>query len=146
MRVLLGFDGRLLAERERAGGPLVIDVEVEHEGVSYPFRGWSDFGAVIVGWWTMRTVELLQGAAAVDFDFMDGPYSIRVARSDSPGVFDMRPEGKDYLWNVSSEELVEELVRAAGTIRDEFGRLGVGEIDRMSLEVGIARLRDAAGR
>jgi len=63
--------------RRSAKGSITANVHAELGSLVCPNRNWSDFVVVILGWWLEASNRLVDGASAVDLQFMDGPYTIR---------------------------------------------------------------------
>lgn len=143
MQIVLGFDEDLLRRYDGRGASLFFRIALEHGGEYYPAEDWWDFGAVIVDWWMLATVRLLQGAPEGKFTFMDGPYVVDVRRMAASRTFELIPEHRDVRWLVPYAEVGRALIKAAQAIVAECERMGVGERDRASLAKGVEALHTA---
>ena len=121
--------------------PIVFYMCWEHEGLSYPMDVWSDFGIVILGWWTRVIRELLEGAGTSDFVFMDGPYLIKARYNSETGMVELAPKGLDITWQVLLTDIVKELIDATDTIYRELTKMQIREKDRIRLEKYLVILR-----
>lgn len=63
-----------------ARGSITANLEAVIGGFVFPGAGWSDFVAVVLGWWLRALRELIRGAASVELGFMDGPFVIRITK------------------------------------------------------------------
>lgn len=62
-------------------GPHSPKLIIEDGLVYFPGRNWDDFVVTVLGWWLESYNRLLARIENIqDFDFMDGPYSYRIAR------------------------------------------------------------------
>jgi len=65
------------------GGLATADIWMEVDGISFPKVQWNDFAIVIMGWWCVGLIRLLRNESAREiFDFMDGPYSVELSRTE----------------------------------------------------------------
>ena len=147
MRIVLRFDDQMLDSSVKRTSPLIFTISWEHEGTYYPMKNWSDFGVVILDWWIAATIRLLQGSRTEKFEFMDGPYSINAIYHRQSRMVELLPDTSQASWitsskwNVSSNELVEELLRAANTVRTKLMQGEYGEKEQALLETDIVNLR-----
>lgn len=59
--------------------PLVAPISVEIGSLQFPTRMWTDFPAVILGWWMGEALALRGGTCLeIMFQFMEGPYTLAI--------------------------------------------------------------------
>lgn len=59
--------------------PTVFGIHVQIGAAAFPSADWTDFGVVILAWWTAELQALDAGETDVaTLRFMDGPYEMRV--------------------------------------------------------------------
>ena len=80
------------------------------DGREYPEANWTDFALTLVQWWTAKTIELLKGANSAELDFMDGDFSLLLARQGD--VLTVTCLGDGLTASVSFDEFVGEIKRA----------------------------------
>jgi hypothetical protein len=114
----------------------------------FPAEGWRDATAVLLAEWTKRFGRLLQGRSRrTQFDFMEGPYAIRVEAFPPDAVltfFDRgspRAEMVKAKVTVSLRELARALVEAALQTLDAARQAGWTGVDIERLEIGTAVVR-----
>lgn len=141
MRIQLSFDIEALELSVQRKTNLVFGIAWEHNDVFYPASNWIDFGTVILPWWLRSSVELFEGAHTAEFLFMDGPYGFRAEYDRKLGVVKLLPRGQEWIWSVELDVLARELVKAANIVSRQLYVLHIGEMDRQSLEYGVAKIR-----
>ena len=62
------------------------------EGKSFPSKNWSDFVVNLLIWWSRSYFEYCKsgGRNTLEFDFMEGPYSLHGATSNKAGFIDLK--------------------------------------------------------
>jgi hypothetical protein len=140
MHIHVAFDDEELRSRP-ADRSLTFDINWEHDGAAYPGHPWSDFGAVIMGWWLRVAAELLEGSDYDEFFFMDGPLSILAEVDRAAGTVQLTPRNTSIVWIVSLRELAEALMQTANTIGHKLASLGIRENDQRSMQFGVQRLQ-----
>jgi hypothetical protein len=94
----------------------------EHDGACYPYVGYMDFGADVLGQWTVAARELVRGAGRVELPFVEGDFSVIVSRIDPDAAGDPGAAGAIDQDIVLIPEGVEPPVSWPTTIR-AFARL-----------------------
>jgi hypothetical protein len=132
-----------MTRRAARGAPIVFGICLQHQGTCYPSDDWSDFGAVILGWWLVAAAHLLENRGSTELHFMDGPYAVEVRSTEDGDELELLPAAQIGSWRVPVGDFIEELIRAAETVRTELLRLGIAAEDQASLAYGIAMVRNA---
>lgn len=140
MRLVLDFDDETLRRYDARGAPLLFYVAVEHDGVYFPDRQWLDFGCVVLGWWTMAILRLLEGSEEEDLCFMDGPYTLRARRLDAM-VTVRSVEGPPFAATTTLPRLRKELASSANAALRHVAALGLRGDDVAALEAGLRKLQ-----
>lgn len=140
MRVVVDFDENLLIRNSTMSTSSIFNIWFEHEDVIYPNPGWSDFGAVILGWWLVTARKLLQGELQGDFPFMDGPYSLKVIRLFSSGMVQITFRGLTDVWEVELTEFVLAISEAAKRTHHVLTTLNIHHQEQAGLKTGIEYL------
>jgi hypothetical protein len=65
---------------QSAHGSITANLEVRIGEFVFPGPGWSDFVAIILGWWLEALHTLLRGEQSVELRFMDGRYVMWLTR------------------------------------------------------------------
>jgi hypothetical protein len=143
MQVAMDFDeGRMRRYAER-GAEVVFSIAFENDGTYYPVRGWVDFGTVILMWWSAAFLRVLNGAREDEFEFMDGPYAMRVRGDPSTGEVELTPRGEAYSWRTTLAGLGTVLARAMEEVARKLSELQLDEKHQVGLQ-NAARIRRAA--
>lgn len=82
---------------------------------SYPSADWTDFGTVVLGWWTWQLAQLVDEGGCALFAFMDGPYEIAAERV-ADGDLELRPEGEAYTWRITMIDVADALLKAVDSV------------------------------
>lgn len=111
-----------------SGAPISGIIYVELDGNAFPDGRWSDFPAVILGWWLDGMIRLRSRSAhTATLAFMDGPYLIELdgrsqtrwravaKRSAAHSTIVLESE-------VSGPQLIESIVRATDMVLSECDR------------------------
>jgi hypothetical protein len=80
---MIRFDPESL--RRSASGSITGILHFSFGDNHFPGLGWSDFVLVILGWWI---AALRSNDRNILLEFMDGPYRLRVTRSDDAATLD----------------------------------------------------------
>jgi len=89
-------------------GTILGGIWVSVGSTTVPERGWSDSPVVIQGWWIKESLAVAESVASVaEWDFMDGPYTLRLCQ--------IQPS----LWEITARE------RCLKGVRDT----GIGVVD-----------------
>lgn len=139
MKLCVDFDDALIEKYVRRGSNSLFTIYWQQEEAAYPEEQWLDFGAVILGWWLVTAKTLVEGALEAEFLFMDGPYRLNAHRFGNQLHFSA--EGEAWLWRVSTETFVSELLEAAAEVKRKFSELGIS--DKSGLQVGGRKLEIA---
>jgi len=146
MQIVTNLDKELVAKYYSRGSPILFEIYWEHEGVTYPDQGWTDFGIVVLGWWFYVVNEFRTGVSSSKFSFMDGPYAIEAAYNADTGSIELTPEDLGVTWHLSLQELVTGLINSATQICQELQEFGVAEQERLNLEKNIVQIKRNFGR
>jgi hypothetical protein len=65
---------------QSAHGSITANLEVRIGEFVFPGAGWSDFVAIVLGWWLEALQTLIRGEQSVELRFMDGPYVMYAIR------------------------------------------------------------------
>lgn len=65
---------------QSAHGSITANLEARIGNFVFPGTGWSDFVAIVLGWWLVALQGLIRGQKSVELRFMDGPYVMYVTR------------------------------------------------------------------
>lgn len=117
-------------------------------GTSYfPAQGWDDFAVVILAAWTDASLRLLRGErATARVDFMDGPFSVRIAPV-APNewrlvLVEKRQSGQlEQVVTVDTVRLVESLIETSARLVETCQKCGWESADSARLVALSATLR-----
>jgi len=141
MEIKVAFDEATIRRYHARGASPVFSIYWAHNGMAYPSDDWTDFGAVILGWWLVAVEGLINGAPEARFPFMDGPFAL-IARTDGDETVVFTTEG-EINWEMSTDELVRSINRAASKVERELRRLGVGKREREALTRGMQSIKES---
>ena len=141
MKILLSFDKQLLLEYDNKNKPLIFGITWKFEDVYYPSNNWIDFGVVILNWWFGCVSRLIGGSSLERLQFMDGPYSIEVIHHLENSTITLIPKDLGATWQVTTTELVEQLLQAAEETHKELYHLNIGQESQKSLLIAMQKLR-----
>ncbi len=144
MKIQVGFNEEWLQHDAKRGASLVFYIAWEHEGYYYPDQKWSDFGEVILGWWTTVILEFVEGTDEDEFEFMDGPFSLKAKYDRQNGLVELRPKKTDLVWVVPFKELTDQIRLAARVVSEELDRLKIKQ--RENLEKCIELLEEVRNK
>lgn len=136
MKLETDFDDALMNKYSRRGAEPIFGIYWTHNGVSYPEKGWIDFGSIVLDWWLIAATALLNSSREEDFVFMDGPYRLSVRSVGD--LFHVSMSDTPDPWKVSQELLVGELLSGAKRVRAKLAELQIP--DNTGLEIGIKEL------
>ena len=139
MKLCVDFDDALIEKYVRRGSNPLFAIYWKQGETTYPEEQWVDFGSVVLGWWLVAARLLVEGAPEAEFLFMDGPYRLNARRFGNQLHFSA--EGEAWLWRVSTETFVSELLEAAAEVKRKFSELGIS--DKGGLQVGAGKLEIA---
>lgn len=75
MNIEIRFDQILFNENGGSTGAIWL----EFGDIAFPEKSWNDFVDIILGWWIEAYNNFLEGKTKYcEFNFMDGPYFIRI--------------------------------------------------------------------
>lgn len=146
MQIIVNLDQETVMKYQQRGSSLFFEIYWQHGGVSYPEKGWTDFGVTILGWWFFVVNDLRTGVSRSKFSFMDGPYAIEASYNVDTGVVELTPKDIDVRWRLLLTDLVTELVNSATKVCQELQELGVAERERLALEKNIQQIKLNFGR
>lgn len=137
-RVGLRVDVRTVVVRST--GPATGDVCITLNGEAFPSDGWNDFLVPIYAAWTNALARLLRGSTVSErVSFMDGPYELRLVRTDADTVCVNGVE------NFSIRELAENAVMFANGLhqacQEQRFQLAYSPGDVLGLEMSLYLLR-----
>jgi hypothetical protein len=154
MKIRIDFDPTDI-ERQRAREaqdlPLAFSIWIEHNGQAFPSAGWRDFGAVLLGWWSYRLWQLLNGTPTTTLDFMNGPYEVEVRYHRSTQTIELQPLERTSTgteahptikWGVGQLELVTALLQAMRRVIAELEQRNMGRKDRELLTQRVEMLAE----
>jgi hypothetical protein len=112
MRVV--FDEKTLAQSDNPSTSITGVVYFELDGAHFPAERWNDFVVVITSWWLEALEALERGEQESVLRFMDGPYSITLAKLDGNTVLarcieDRRDAGIRYEESTDFADLARQL-------------------------------------
>jgi hypothetical protein len=81
--VLLRCD--LATLHQSAHGSITANLEARIGEFVFPGPGWSDFVAIVLGWWLEALRTLIRGEPSAELRFMDGPYLMYLTREGLTG-------------------------------------------------------------
>jgi len=140
MKIVTSFDDDVLKQYESRGSSAFFTIFFEEAGNAYPSASWMDFGGVIVGWWIMATIQLLNGESPQNFYFMDGPFCLKMELASDREKVTCSNDKEAICWTISLVDLVAELKRAANTVIRHLSQMNVDEKGRNSLQSGLTML------
>jgi len=146
MKIHVNCDSEVLLKYEARGSPNYLEIYLEHNGEYYPEEHWKDFGGVIIGWWLTATIQLAESGKSGSLEFMDGPYSIRMALDRKTNLLALTPRNSNNCWVIDFADFKQEIVKAATNIYASFREFEVGAKERLGIEKGIRLLNSAGGR
>jgi hypothetical protein len=111
----------------------------EHDGEFYPDNLWPDYGAVILSWWIDSCRGLHSGSTIERFIFMEG--SARLNIRNNNGSLIISDEDQKIKWNVTLQELTEELMVAAKEMSKDLAQYAPNHVDVIDLNWGVRNLR-----
>lgn len=126
----------------RENRAVVGEIWFQHGDKGFPGVGWTDFVVVILSWW-FEACSHLKPRKSQDLLFMEGPYEVR-ARMPRTGIILLTLRERDSKIivhgsvEVSEEEFLQELVRAARIVLVACEENGKLDADTASLRAGIA--------
>lgn len=144
MDLEIRIDDEQLRECAAKGRSAILEVFWRVDEICYPCEHWSDFGAVILGWWLVEVTSLLETGNRAVLSFMEGPYALQVERSGDKLV--VRPSETDYVWESDLTGFLDEISREARRVTNRLARLAISEVERAGLERGVERLEHARQR
>jgi len=136
------FDDSRLEQTE--AGSIIGVVYFELWTAQFPESGWTDFVAVIAGWWMAALQRLMSGpGTSARLYFMDGPMWV-VASRKTTGVLlqcteDRTRELVVHEAVVSIAELEAEITRFARRVVSACARRGIETDDLRTLSAYLAR-------
>jgi hypothetical protein len=68
--------------RRTKSGAVVGTIYFRANAFEFPDGQWTDFPVVVLAWWLGALRRFRAGAAKESFEFMDGPHSVELGRSD----------------------------------------------------------------
>lgn len=139
MKLQLHFDERIMKQYYDRGSLILFGIYWVHNNIAYPSADWTDFGAVILGWWLQAALQMMQGSRQEEFFFMDGPFALFGQCKNDQLVFSARRSSEQ--WTTTLEEFASEIVSGAEAVVAELARLEIGKSDQNSLSAGVRALR-----
>jgi hypothetical protein len=107
--------------RQSTRGSITGNLEARIGPFVFPGPGWSDFVAIVLGWWLEALHTLESGQQSVELRFMDGPYLMRIGK-ESPLLYVLtcvedRP-GRTVVCQcrVDPAQVLSEIVRTASDV------------------------------
>lgn len=140
---------------------LVVEYETLHQsksgtitGVMYfdslseqfPEAGWNDFIVVVMGWWIPELASLTNGSAnTAELSFMDGPYTLKVVKTENGDFSLFRTDGKQSiqfvtLSKIDFEKFVVRLKKSARKIVEECEKKSWKSDDLSTLKQILSRI------
>jgi hypothetical protein len=107
------------------GNLVTGELWIQYDSFSFPYKNWSDFPVIILGWWLENIQSLITGyEKQCECSFMDGPYLFKiVVENDSNWLIQFIKSGvnKDiceFQIRISYKELLNEILDSAKNILD----------------------------
>lgn len=135
---------------ELSRGAITGRIHVSNARSTFPEPEWNDFVVVILGWWLDAAAQIFDGRQRdVQFQFMDGPFSIAVSSRPGPTLeltLQAGPKRRRTVetWACEAQAVRRELIRSASTVLATCGANGWKTDDTAALEHGLDRLARTA--
>lgn len=120
----------------------IFPIYWEHAGEIYPDKNWFDFSIIILGWWTGRLREIMEGAENVDLMFMDGPYWLSANKISSTEV-ELTTRQGEFFAKCPVADLVHEVLRGLEATIEVLNNEGGSDTCVQTLNKGLTMLRSA---
>lgn len=139
-----------LGSLERSRGAITGRIHVSNATSTFPEPEWNDFVVVILGWWLDAAAQIFDGRQRdVQFQFMDGPFSIAVSSRTGLTLeltLQAGPKRRrtGETWTCEAEAVRRELLRSARTVLATCSANGWKTDDTAALEHGLNRLAKTA--